>query len=73
MVIFHYRESLDNCLGNSVIKGNLGSYFYSSAKTIMLNLAGIVLINVMLIDTYQSWDTKVVTDSEYSLQVMDTR
>ena len=62
-----------DALARMAVAINLGSYLYSSVKTIMLNLASIVFINVMLIDTYQSWDTKVVTDFEYPLKVMDTR
>jgi hypothetical protein len=33
---------------------------------------GVLLVNVVLIDAYQSWDAKVVADAENSLQVMDT-
>ncbi|MFC2004398.1 hypothetical protein ACFLUK_02535 [Chloroflexota bacterium] len=48
--IFDYGESLYNCLGNNIIKGNLADYRQPLVKAIIPNLARVIFIKVIFVD-----------------------
>ncbi|GAI54837.1 unnamed protein product, partial [marine sediment metagenome] len=70
MTIFYHRQSLHNSFGDYIIKWNLRGYLYPLSKTVVFNLTGIVLVDIILIDTYQSRDIKMAANAKDSLQVM---
>ena len=71
--VLHHGKAPYHCLGNNIIKGDFGRYLNPLVQAIMLNAVGVLLVNVMLVDTHQGRDAKVAANAEYSLQIVYSR
>jgi hypothetical protein len=68
--VLYHRESLNQSLGNYIIKGNLGYYLYTLATATAFNLMGVLLIEVIFVNANQRRNTKMMADANDAIEVV---